>query len=152
MLHLTCIKGHCVMAIHPEHWRSVLCPCSTEPWWSSCSQQRKQRAASCFIHCSKKGCSSPLNAIYRKAGLGVMAWRRWQVTKVGGAPVYPNTPALDPFRDSLGKLRRRELLDRTKHTQHCATCSKALGQDRTAKKGVCRACRHNLPDLHRSVG
>ncbi|CAL8469852.1 g9394 [Coccomyxa elongata] len=66
---------------------------------------------------------------------GVMAWRRWLVTKAGGGPVYPDTPAVDPFRDSLGKLRRRELLDRHhQHTQHCAACSKALGQVRTAQK------------------
>ena len=30
----------------------------------------------------------------------------------------------DPFRNSLGKLQRRELLDRySQHTQHCAACS-----------------------------
>ena len=56
---------------------------------------------------------------------GVVAWRRWLAQKAGGGPQYANGGAVgDPFRDSLGKLRRRELLDRySQHTQHCAACS-----------------------------
>ncbi|EIE25673.1 hypothetical protein COCSUDRAFT_39968 [Coccomyxa subellipsoidea C-169] len=72
---------------------------------------------------------------------GVMAWRRWLTQKAGGGPVYPDTPAVDPFRDSLGKLHRRELLDRHhQHTQHCAACSKALQQVRAAQKALAGLC------------
>ncbi len=60
-----------------------------------------------------------------------MAWRRWLTQKAGGGPVYPDAPAVDPFRDSLGKLHRRELLDRHhQHTQHCAACSKVGSNSR----------------------
>lgn len=69
---------------------------------------------------------------------GVMAWRRWLTTKANGGPVYPIEDRLaDPFRDSLGKLRRRELLDRyTQHTQHCAACSR-----------VCTLLMHSICSL-----
>ena len=56
-----------------------------------------------------------------------MAWRRWLADKAGGGPDYAANGQVrdpDPFRNSLGKLRRRELLDRySQHTQHCAACS-----------------------------
>ena len=61
---------------------------------------------------------------------GVVAWRRWLTQKAGGGPEYAGGGAVgDPFRDSLGKLRRRELLDRhSQHTQHCAACSQVPHQ------------------------
>lgn len=62
---------------------------------------------------------------------GVVAWRRWLMQKAGGGPEYAEGGAVgDPFRDSLGKLRRRELLDRfSQHTQHCAACSQVPIQE-----------------------
>jgi pheophorbide a oxygenase len=75
-----------------------------------------------------------------------MAWRRWLADKAGSGPEYaPGATAADeaqPYRDSLGKLRRRELLDRfSQHTQHCAACSQARPKSMHPRSacGMCAA-------------
>ena len=56
---------------------------------------------------------------------GVMAFRKWLATAAGGGPQYAGADAPEAWRNGLGQLRRRELLDRySQHTQNCASCRK----------------------------
>ncbi len=57
---------------------------------------------------------------------GVMAFRKWLSTAGGGGPQYLGEQANETWHDSMGRLRRRELLDRfSQHTQNCASCRQA---------------------------
>ena len=76
---------------------------------------------------------------------GVVAWRRWLTQKAGGGPEYAAGGAVgDPYRNSLGKLQRRELLDRySQHTQHCATCSQVPSpQQESTSINSCCTCSY----------
>ena len=58
---------------------------------------------------------------------GVSLFRRWLSTRGQGGPQYADANAghVEKFRDSMGRLDRRVLLDRhAQHTAHCSTCSK----------------------------
>jgi hypothetical protein len=55
-----------------------------------------------------------------------MAFRKWLSTAGGGGPQYLGEQANETWHDSMGRLRRRELLDRfSQHTQNCASCRQA---------------------------
>ena len=57
-----------------------------------------------------------------------MAFRKWLATAAGGGPQYAGADAPEAWRNGLGQLRRRELLDRySQHTQNCASCRKVAG-------------------------
>eukprot|EP00891_Asterochloris_glomerata_P008644 jgi/Astpho2/8644/Aster-05119 len=57
---------------------------------------------------------------------GVSLFRRWLSTKGQGGPQYADAGHVENFRDHMGRLDRRALLDRhAQHTAHCSTCSKA---------------------------
>ena len=57
-----------------------------------------------------------------------MAFRKWLATAAGGGPQYAGAGAPEAWRNGLGQLRRRELLDRySQHTHNCASCRKVAG-------------------------
>ena len=52
-----------------------------------------------------------------------MAFRKWLTSLAGGGPAYAGPQPPEAWFSGLGRLRRRELLDRySQHTLNCASC------------------------------
>ena len=52
-----------------------------------------------------------------------MAFRKWLTSLAGGGPAYEGPQPPEAWFSGLGRLRRRELLDRySQHTLNCASC------------------------------
>lgn len=65
---------------------------------------------------------------------GVSAWYQWLLNRAGGGPMYegPTEPAL--FKNGMGTLDRKAMLDRGSHVRNCSSCTKALQNVQTLQE------------------
>lgn len=69
---------------------------------------------------------------------GVMAFRKWLTSLAGGGPQYAGPQPPEAWFSGLGRLRRRELLDRySQHTLNCASCRQV--------PSCCQCCAESSP-------
>lgn len=65
---------------------------------------------------------------------GVSAWYEWLVNRGDKGPKYEGDTEPALFRNGMGVLDRKAMLDRTNHVRNCSSCTKALKQVQTGQE------------------
>lgn len=65
---------------------------------------------------------------------GVSAWYEWLLKRGDKGPKYEGDTEPALFRNGMGVLDRKVMLDRTNHVRNCSSCTKALKQVQTLQE------------------